>query len=154
MKKKKLILLSLIFVVIIISGVFAFFYFNQESTFLDVTRKDIRSIELKVIGLSPSLFGVLDDKDKAVIENELNKNEILSKTATYGLPTCKIVLKLKDDRVVEISPETKQNVFAVISKNGFTLSEGVIAAPKTASILLAYEAKAQAIYEKELASSK
>jgi hypothetical protein len=150
MKKMKLVLFSLILIVMIAMGLFAFYYFNQESSFLDITKKDISTTELKVIGLSSALFGSLDDKDKAVIGNELNKNEIISKTPTYGLPTCKIVLKLKDDRVVEISPETRENVYAIISKNGFTLSYGIIIAPKTASILLSFEAKAQAIYEKEL----
>lgn len=150
MKKKQIILVSVISVVIISLSVLTFFYFNKESSFLDVSGKNISTIELKVTGLSPALFGNIDDKQKVSITGELNKNEIISKSSTYGLPTCKIVLKLKDDRVVEISPETQHNVFVVISKNGFTLSNGIIAAPKTASILLAFEAKAQTIYENEL----
>ena len=150
MKKKQIIWLSLILVIVISLGVFSFFYFNKESSFLDVSAKDITTVELKVIGLSSSLFGNIAENQKASVIGEFNKNEILSKTPTYGLPTCKIVLSLKDGRVIEVSPETKTNVFAVISKNGFTLSEGIVAAPKTASILLALEAKAQTIYENEL----
>lgn len=154
MKKKQIILLSLILVIIISAGVFAFFCFNKESSFLDVSSKDITAVDLKVIGLSSSLFGGIAENQKAAVIGEIHKNEIISKTPIYGLPTCKIVLSLKDGRVVEISPETKTTVFAVITKNGFTLSEGIIATPKTASILQAFEAKAQAIYENELKEQK